>query len=42
MQSSGGLTDAEDLDRARRNADMKRGILYKDVKSELVKENRRA
>lgn len=42
MQSSGGFTDAVDLDRARRNAEMKREILYKGVKSELVKENRRA
>src|SRR5262245_18325679 len=32
----------EDFDRARRNTEMKRGILYKDVSSELVKENRRA
>jgi len=33
---------AEDFDRARRNTDMKRDILYSGVKSELVKENRRA
>jgi ectoine hydroxylase-related dioxygenase (phytanoyl-CoA dioxygenase family) len=32
----------EDFDRARRNTEMKRGILYKDVKPELVKETRRA
>ena len=33
---------AEDFERARRNTDMKRGILYKGVKDELVKETRRA
>jgi hypothetical protein len=33
---------AEDFERARRNADMKRGILYKGVTPERVKENRRA
>lgn len=33
---------AEDFDRARRNTDMKRDILYKGVNAELVKLNRRA
>jgi hypothetical protein len=33
---------AEDFDRARRNTDMKRDILYKGVTPELVKQNRRA
>ena len=32
---------AEDFDRARRNADMKRGILYKGVKPELMQGRRR-
>jgi len=32
----------EDFDRARRNTEMKRGILYKGVGDERVKENRRA
>ena len=38
---SGRLLE-EDFDRARRNTEMKRGILYKGVKDELVKETRRA
>src|SRR4030095_8407186 len=38
---AGRLLEA-DFDCARRNTEMKRGILYKDVSSELVKENRRA
>jgi hypothetical protein len=42
MPAPAGRLLAEDFDRARRNADMKREILYKGVKSELVKENRRA
>jgi hypothetical protein len=33
---------AEDFDRARRNADMKRGILYRGVSPERIKESRRA
>jgi hypothetical protein len=33
---------AEDFDRARRNTDMKRDILYQGVKPERVKQNRRA
>jgi hypothetical protein len=42
MPAPAGRLRAEDWDRARRNADMKRGILYQGVKPELVKEHRRA
>lgn len=42
MPAPAGRLCAEDWDRARRNADMKRGILYQGVKPELVKEHRRA
>jgi hypothetical protein len=42
MPAPAGRLLAEDWDRTRRNAEMKREILYKGVKSELVKENRRA
>jgi ectoine hydroxylase-related dioxygenase (phytanoyl-CoA dioxygenase family) len=38
---AGRLLD-KDFEYARRNTEMKRGILYKDVKAELVKETRRA
>jgi hypothetical protein len=38
---AGRLRD-EDFDRARRNTEMKQGILYKGVKPELVKQTRRA
>lgn len=41
MPPPAGRLLAEDFDRARRNADMKREILYQGVKSDLVKENRR-
>jgi hypothetical protein len=37
---AGRLTE-EDFERARRNTEMKKGILYKGVKSELIKETRR-
>ena len=42
MPAPAGRLLAEDWERARRNAEMKREILYAGVKSELVKENRRA
>lgn len=42
MPAPAGRLRAEDWERARRNADMKKGILYKGVKDELVKVNRRA
>jgi hypothetical protein len=42
MPAPSGRLLAEDFDRARRNADMKREILYKGAQPELVKENRRA
>jgi hypothetical protein len=42
MPPPAGRLLAEDFDRARRNADMKRNILYQGVKPERVKENRRA
>jgi ectoine hydroxylase-related dioxygenase (phytanoyl-CoA dioxygenase family) len=42
MPAPAGRLLAEDFDRARRNVDMKREILYQGVKPELVKENRRA
>jgi ectoine hydroxylase-related dioxygenase (phytanoyl-CoA dioxygenase family) len=42
MPPPAGRLLEEDFDRARRNTEMKRGILYKDVKPELVKETRRA
>src|SRR4051794_31251931 len=42
MPAPTGRLLEEDFDRARRNTEMKRGILYKDVKPELVKETRRA
>jgi hypothetical protein len=38
---AGRLTD-EDFERARRNTEFKKGILYQGVKAELVKETRRA
>jgi hypothetical protein len=41
MPAPAGRLQAEDWERARRNAEMKREILYKGVKSDLVKENRR-
>jgi hypothetical protein len=41
MPAPAGRLLAEDWGRARRNADMKREILYKGVRPELVKENRR-
>jgi hypothetical protein len=41
MPPPAGRLLAEDFDRARRNTDMKRDILYKGIKPELVKENRR-
>ena len=41
MPAPAGRLLTEDFDRARRNADMKREILYQGVKPELVKENRR-
>lgn len=37
---AGRLTD-EDFERARRNTEMKKGILYKGVQAELIKETRR-
>jgi hypothetical protein len=42
MPPPAGRLLAEDFDRARRNTDMKRDILYKGVTPELVKQNRRA
>jgi chlorinating enzyme len=42
MPPPAGRLMAEDFDRARRNADMKRDILYAGVKPGQVKENRRA
>jgi hypothetical protein len=42
MPAPAGRLLAEDFDRARRNTDMKRDILYQGVKPEQVKENRRA
>jgi hypothetical protein len=41
MPPPAGRLRAEDFERARRNTDMKRDILYEGVKPELVKENRR-
>jgi len=41
MPAPSGRLRPEDWERARRNADMKREILYKGVKPEQVKENRR-
>ena len=41
MPPPAGRLQAEDFDRARRNANMKREIFYQGVKPELVKENRR-
>jgi hypothetical protein len=42
MPPPAGRLLAEDFERARRNTDMKRNILYQGVKPELVKESRRA
>src|SRR5688572_13308375 len=42
MPPPAGRLRPEDFEFARRNTEMKRGILYKDVKDELVKETRRA
>ena len=42
MPAPAGRLRPEDWERARRNADMKKEILYKGVKPELVKQNRRA
>jgi len=42
MPPPAGRLLPEDFERARRNTEMKRGILYKDVKDDLVKETRRA
>ena len=42
MPPPAGRLQEEDFDRARRNTEMKKGILYKDVRPELVKETRRA
>jgi hypothetical protein len=42
MPSPAGRLLEEDFERARRNTDMKRDILYSGVKSERVRENRRA
>ena len=42
MPPPAGRLLAEDFDRARRNTDMKRDILYQGVKAEQVKDNRRA
>lgn len=42
MPAPAGRLLEEDFDRARRNTEMKRDILYKDVSPELVKETRRA
>ncbi len=42
MPTPAGRLQAEDWERARRNANMKREILYKGVKSGRVNENRRA
>ena len=42
MPAPAGRLQAEDFDRARRNTDMKRDILYKGVTPERVKQNRRA
>ena len=42
MPPPAGRLLEEDFDRARRNTEMKQGILYKGVKPELVKETRRA
>ena len=42
MPAPAGRLLAEDFDRARRNTDMKRDILFKGVTPEQVKQNRRA
>ncbi len=42
MPAPAGRLLAEDFDRARRNTDMKRDILYKGVTPDLVKQHRRA
>ena len=42
MPAPAGRLMAEDFDRARRNTDMKRDILYQGVTPERVKQNRRA
>jgi hypothetical protein len=42
MPSPAGRLLPEDFERARRNTEMKKAILYRGVKSELVKETRRA
>jgi hypothetical protein len=41
MPAPAGRLQAEDWERARRNAEMKREILYAGVKAELVKVDRR-
>jgi ectoine hydroxylase-related dioxygenase (phytanoyl-CoA dioxygenase family) len=41
MPAPAGRLLADDWERARRNAEMKREILYAGVKAEMVKENRR-
>jgi hypothetical protein len=41
MPAPSGRLLAEDFERARRNADMKRGILYQGVEPERVKQRRR-
>ncbi len=41
MPAPAGRLLAEDWERSRRNAEMKKEILYRGVKAELVKENRR-
>jgi len=42
MPPPAGRLRAEDFERAQRNTDMKKDILYQGVKPDLVKENRRA
>jgi non-heme Fe2+,alpha-ketoglutarate-dependent halogenase len=42
MPPPAGRLRPEDFERARRNTEMKQGILYKGVKAELVKQTRRA
>jgi hypothetical protein len=42
MPPPAGRLLAEDFERARRNTEMKKGILYEGVKPELVKETRRS
>ena len=42
MPPPAGRLQPQDFEFARRNTEMKKDILYKGVKDDLVKENRRA